>query len=581
MTSESPPILPAVSEASSPYRSMLDSPANLSRQRSSSLHTSPQPTNAATTSAAAVKMETTTSSANDNPAVTSSPTAVAMLEVPTSPTHFLPSSPNSAPSSNGSAAAPQQFCLRWNNYQSNLTSVFDQLLQTEAFVDVTLACDGRSIKAHKVVLSASSPYFQTLFADTPCQHPIVIMRDVNWYDLRAIVEFMYKGEINVSQDQIGPLLRIAEMLKVRGLADVSGTPSLSREAARNRENYADENSSRFSTHSPKRSEEKQETVRSETKSNDEPELIESQSEKSSHDFLTFTQPEVKSRLTQESSWDFPIESSRLVGGIKSSANTLEMRLSPTLMGRNIRKRRWPSSENIFSRPESPLSGLIAAEKAEREREREREREKERERERERERSLTTPPITACSTTSTVPGISSSAPPAVSSSSARLTPSSVLDISAASHLEMPSPSSTPAPMRSHSGTHTPSPHTMHPSLHSLAMRASPASTPHPSIAVSSRVESGSSTDPNRFQLGSAMAAAAAAAAASQMEMGVMGMGGPHHVGHPALHGPASTSSSASSHHGGLSLDDLEIKPGIAEMIREEERVSANNFIFIYI
>lgn len=46
--------------------------------------------------------------------------------------------------------AGQHYCLRWNNYQSNMTSVFHQLLQTEAFVDVTLACNEASLKAHKV-----------------------------------------------------------------------------------------------------------------------------------------------------------------------------------------------------------------------------------------------------------------------------------------------------------------------------------------------------------------------------------------------------------------------------------------------
>ncbi|KAG8323437.1 hypothetical protein J6590_006453, partial [Homalodisca vitripennis] len=122
----------------------------------------------------------------------------------------------------GGAGSPQQFCLRWNNYQSNLTNVFDQLLQNESFVDVTLACDGHSVKAHKMVLSACSPYFQTLFCENPCQHPIVILKDIKWPELKAVVEFMYKGEINVSQEQIGPLLRVAETLKVRGLADVNG-----------------------------------------------------------------------------------------------------------------------------------------------------------------------------------------------------------------------------------------------------------------------------------------------------------------------------------------------------------------------
>jgi hypothetical protein len=46
--------------------------------------------------------------------------------------------------------ASQRFCLRWNNHQSNLLSVFDQLLHAETFTDVTLAIDGQYLKAHKV-----------------------------------------------------------------------------------------------------------------------------------------------------------------------------------------------------------------------------------------------------------------------------------------------------------------------------------------------------------------------------------------------------------------------------------------------
>ncbi|KAL4717495.1 hypothetical protein ACJJTC_000644, partial [Scirpophaga incertulas] len=124
--------------------------------------------------------------------------------------------------------SPQQFCLRWNNYQANLATCFDQLLQSQSFVDVTLACDGQSLKAHKVVLSACSPYFQSLFMDNPCQHPIIIMRDIKYCDLKAVVDFMYRGEINVSQDQISALLKVAETLKVRGLTDVSSDQAVLR-----------------------------------------------------------------------------------------------------------------------------------------------------------------------------------------------------------------------------------------------------------------------------------------------------------------------------------------------------------------
>lgn len=56
--------------------------------------------------------------------------------------------------------ADQQFCLRWNNHQSTLISVFDSLLENGTLVDCTLAAEGQYLKAHKVVLSACSPYLE-------------------------------------------------------------------------------------------------------------------------------------------------------------------------------------------------------------------------------------------------------------------------------------------------------------------------------------------------------------------------------------------------------------------------------------
>lgn len=115
----------------------------------------------------------------------------------------------------------QQFCLKWNNHHSNIFSVFEQLLSNEALVDVTLACEGLSLKAHKMVLSACSPFFQNLFLENPCKHPIVILKDMRYEDLKAIVDFMYRGEVNITQDQLSALLKIADTLKVKGLAEVA------------------------------------------------------------------------------------------------------------------------------------------------------------------------------------------------------------------------------------------------------------------------------------------------------------------------------------------------------------------------
>ncbi|XP_015839147.1 zinc finger and BTB domain-containing protein 12 isoform X1 [Tribolium castaneum] len=118
-------------------------------------------------------------------------------------------------------ADDQQFCLRWNNFQANITSQFEALRDDEDFTDVTIACEGQRMQAHKVVLSACSPFFKELFKTNPCSHPIIFMRDVEARHIVALMEFMYAGEVNVAQAHLSAFLKTAESLKIRGLTDTS------------------------------------------------------------------------------------------------------------------------------------------------------------------------------------------------------------------------------------------------------------------------------------------------------------------------------------------------------------------------
>ncbi|XP_050084837.1 modifier of mdg4-like isoform X3 [Anopheles aquasalis] len=115
----------------------------------------------------------------------------------------------------------QQFSLRWNNYTHYIATAFDALRYEEDFVDVTLCCEGRKIRAHKMLLSACSPYFKDVFKENPCQHPVIIFKNVRYTDLMSIVEFMYQGEVSIGQDQLPSFLHTAEMLAIRGLTDNS------------------------------------------------------------------------------------------------------------------------------------------------------------------------------------------------------------------------------------------------------------------------------------------------------------------------------------------------------------------------
>ncbi|XP_053606427.1 longitudinals lacking protein, isoforms A/B/D/L-like isoform X4 [Plodia interpunctella] len=125
----------------------------------------------------------------------------------------------------------QQFCLRWNNHQSTLVSVFDTLLEKGIHVDCTLAAEGQTLKAHKVVLSACSPYFESVLSQQYDKHPIIILKDVKYAELRAMMDYMYRGEVNISQDQLAALLKAAESLQIKGLSDNKPSRPPSRPAA--------------------------------------------------------------------------------------------------------------------------------------------------------------------------------------------------------------------------------------------------------------------------------------------------------------------------------------------------------------
>jgi len=116
-------------------------------------------------------------------------------------------------------SSEERFCLRWNNHQSHLSSVLESFLIEHEFVDVTLACDGKKVPAHKVFLSACSPYFRDLLKDNNSQHTIIVLRDISHQHVTAILQFVYHGEVKVAQEDLAAFLKSAESLCIQGLTD--------------------------------------------------------------------------------------------------------------------------------------------------------------------------------------------------------------------------------------------------------------------------------------------------------------------------------------------------------------------------
>ena len=134
----------------------------------------------------------------------------------------------------------EKFCLRWNDFEANISGALQELRDDKDFFDVTLACeDNDQIQAHKVILSACSPFFRLVLKRNPHQHPLLFLKGIQYRELVSIVTFMYHGEVNVAQDELNGFLAAAEDLKVKGLTQHNNSnPSQSRRSTDARESSA-------------------------------------------------------------------------------------------------------------------------------------------------------------------------------------------------------------------------------------------------------------------------------------------------------------------------------------------------------
>jgi len=130
----------------------------------------------------------------------------------------------------------EKFCLRWNDFESNISFAFRELRDDKDFFDVTLACDDEQIQAHKVILSACSPFFRNVLRRNLHQHPLLYLKGVKYTDLQSVLNFMYHGEVNVAQEELNSFLAVAEDLRVKGLTQNQGASSTTN--SNKRESYS-------------------------------------------------------------------------------------------------------------------------------------------------------------------------------------------------------------------------------------------------------------------------------------------------------------------------------------------------------
>jgi len=124
----------------------------------------------------------------------------------------------------------EKYCLKWNDFTSNLSTAFQDLRKDEDFFDVTLLTEDSEIKCHKLVLGACSPHFRQIIKRlSSTQNPAIYLRGVRHEDIKNILEFMYLGEVNIAHEDLDSFLAVAQDLCIKGLTQDNNTSSQNHE----------------------------------------------------------------------------------------------------------------------------------------------------------------------------------------------------------------------------------------------------------------------------------------------------------------------------------------------------------------
>ena len=107
--------------------------------------------------------------------------------------------------------------LNWDQYQQETTSTLKNIWENEAFLDVTIACDDDQIDAHKVVLSAASPFFRNILKRNPHSHPLLYLKGTSKKTMQALLHFIYSGKTQIVPEDLDEFMALAKSLRVKAL----------------------------------------------------------------------------------------------------------------------------------------------------------------------------------------------------------------------------------------------------------------------------------------------------------------------------------------------------------------------------
>ena len=114
----------------------------------------------------------------------------------------------------------EQFNLNWHTYSDHLKEMMGTIMNSHKSADVTLVCNDKTkFKAHKFVLSACSPVFQSIIDDLPNKEDsFIFLRGVEPQEMKSILQFMYLGQATFYQDRMNEFLDVAKSLEIKEIS---------------------------------------------------------------------------------------------------------------------------------------------------------------------------------------------------------------------------------------------------------------------------------------------------------------------------------------------------------------------------
>ena len=119
-----------------------------------------------------------------------------------------------------------KLCLQWDSFQENLRSSVTQYREDVDFADVTIACEDVQIEAHKIIIASASPFFRSILKKNKHSHPLIFLRGIKSKYLQYIVDYIYKGQVEIFESDLNEFLVIADEMELMGLAKLSSEEEL-------------------------------------------------------------------------------------------------------------------------------------------------------------------------------------------------------------------------------------------------------------------------------------------------------------------------------------------------------------------